>query len=84
MGEDAGVDSSLSRLRRAAMSLSVGILEGERVCTTLEGEAEQEAVGIVFSSCANDCCESMIRMGSLRMLLVAMTSAHSYLSTQFE
>ena len=72
MGDEPGVDASLSRLRRAAMSLRVGILDGDRAGPSLEGEAEQEAVGIAFSSCKTDCGESIIRIGSLRMLAVVI------------
>lgn len=60
MGEVPGVDVSRSRLSLAAMSLSVGSLDGERACPDLpkvEGEAvicvEHEEIGMAFSSC---CC----------------------------
>ncbi|KAI3481857.1 hypothetical protein L1887_55506 [Cichorium endivia] len=59
-GDVVGVAASLSRLSRAAMSLSVGILLGDRVCADLvtrEGETEAAAwrahmpAGMAFSSC---------------------------------
>ena len=79
-GEPVGVPLSLSRLSRAAISLNVGNLEGERILAMLAAGDDvippilehDDVEGIAFSSCLFGV--SIVRSGILRMLVEVIAS----------